>query len=102
MYYQKIALAISVFALAATAVNASHRDWTSEAREPIHHTFSNDKTLDVDDIDGAIEVIGDAGNTIRVEGEKIIRAANAQELERAKKEVKLDIDEMGGVAQLYV
>ncbi len=108
MYYEKLAIAIGAFALAATAVNASHgrnwseRNWSKEAREPIQHTFSGDKTLDVDDFDGVIEVIGDNGNTIRVEGEKIVGAADAQALDRAKREVKLDVSERDGVAQLYV
>jgi DUF4097 and DUF4098 domain-containing protein YvlB len=104
MFYEKIAIAISAFALAAGAVNAAHSNWTSEAREPVHHIFMNasDRTLDVDDVNGTIEVTGDTGNTIRVEGEKIMRAADAQALDRARKEVTLDINEKEGVAQLYV
>ena len=75
---------------------------TREAHEAFHYTFSNDKTLDVDNVDGTIQVIGDNGNTIRVEGEKIIRAEDQQALDRAKREVKLDVNEKDGIAQLYV
>jgi DUF4097 and DUF4098 domain-containing protein YvlB len=102
MYYQKIAIAITACALAGTILDASRRDWKTEAREPIHHTFANDKSLDVDNVDGTIQVIGDSGGTIRVEGEKVIRAADKQALDRAKREVTLDVNEKGGVAQLYV
>lgn len=102
MYYEKIAIAIGVSVLAATISSAAHRDWTTEAREAVHHVFNSDKSLDVDNINGLIQVIGDSGTTIRVEGEKIIRAADQRELDRAKREVTLDINEKDGIAQLYV
>jgi hypothetical protein len=102
MFYEKIAAAAVVTGIVATIAGAPRIDWKSEAREPLHQTFSKDKVLDVDDVDGTVEVTGDGGNTIRVEGEKIIRAANSEELERAKREVKLDVNEKDGIAQLYV
>jgi DUF4097 and DUF4098 domain-containing protein YvlB len=102
MYYEKIALAIIACALVTTVLDASRRNWTAEAREPFHYTFSNDKTLDVDNVDGAIQVVGDTGNTIRVEGERIARGEDQQALDRAKREVKLDVNEKDGIAQLYV
>src|SRR5580658_3678777 len=102
MYYQRIAFAIVAFALAATVLDASRRNWTAEAREPFHYNFSNDKALDVDNVDGTIQVVGDNGNTIRVEGERILRADDQQALDRAKRDVKLDVNEKDGTAQLYV
>ena len=57
MYYQRIAIAITAFALAATVLDASRRNWTAEAREPFYYTFSNDKSLDVDNVDGTIQVV---------------------------------------------
>jgi hypothetical protein len=102
MYYQKIAYAIVAFALAATVPGASRRNWTAEAREPFHYTFANDKTLDIDNVDGAIQVIGDNGSTIRVEGERIVRGEDQQALDRAKRDVTLDVNEKDGTAQLYV
>jgi len=65
-----IALAFGAVALAAK------RDYKVEDREAFHHTFSNDASLDVDAVSGSITVIGDGGNTIRVDGEKVIRAAD--------------------------
>jgi hypothetical protein len=102
MYYQRIAIGVTAFALVATVLDASRRNWTADAREPFHYTFSNDKTLDVDNVDGTIQVIGDNGNTIRVEGERILRAEDQQALDRAKHDVKLDVNEKDGTAQLYV
>lgn len=102
MYYEKIAMAIGVFALAAAVSGASHRNWNTEARESVNHVFSADKSLNVDNINGLIQIVGDSGTTIRVEGERITRAADQGEVERAKREVVLDINEKDGVAQLYV
>jgi DUF4097 and DUF4098 domain-containing protein YvlB len=101
MYYEKIAIAVTACAFVTTVLDAS-RNWHSEAREPIHYTFSNDKDLDVDNVDGTIQVVGDAGSTIRVEGERIVRAEDQPALDRAKRDVKLDVNEKDGIAQLYV
>jgi hypothetical protein len=102
MYHMKIAIGITAFALVATVAGASHRNWSKEAREPFHYTFSKDTTLDVDDVDGAIQVTGDNGNTIRVDGERIVHAEDQDAINRAKNEVKLDVNEKDGTAQLYV
>lgn len=100
MYYEKIAVAASVLALAATFVHARER--RVMAREPFQHTFSGDKTLDVDNISGFIHVIGDDQRTIRVEGERVTHAEDQQGVDHAKRDVTLDINEKDGVAQLYV
>ena len=89
-------------AITASVLAAAPRDYKLEVREPIRHTFGSDASLEVDDVTGSVTVIGDTGSTIRVEGEKIIRAADNQELERAKREVTVDANEKNGIAQLYV
>jgi len=87
----------------AAATASAARDYKEEAKEPVRHTFpAGPTTLDVDNINGTITVIGDNGNTMRVEGEKIIRADSVDELNRGKREVVLDINEKNGIAQLYV
>ena len=73
--------AIGVFALTA----ASHSEYKTEEKETVQHTFSKDNSLDIDNVNGTITVTGDAGNTIRVEGEKIIRALDQAELQKAKR-----------------
>jgi hypothetical protein len=102
MYYEKIAMIIGVCALASAVAGASHRNWNMEAREPVNHVFTGDRVLNVDNTNGTIQIIGDSGTTIRVEGERIIRAAEQEQLDRGKREVVLDINEKDGVAQLYV
>jgi hypothetical protein len=102
MFYEKFAIAVTVCALAAAVLDASRRNWNSEVREPFHYTFSNQNTIDIDNIDGAIEVTGDNGSTIRVDGERILRAEDQRALDRAKREVTLDVNQKDGIAQLYV
>jgi DUF4097 and DUF4098 domain-containing protein YvlB len=97
-----IILALTATVAAATLTAATHRDYKPEDREPIRHTFNKDDALEVDNVNGSITVIGDSGATIRVEGEKIIRAADQTELQRAKREVVLDANEKDGAARLYV
>jgi hypothetical protein len=97
-----IAIAFAMGALACLVTTAAHRDYKLEEREAFHHTFSNDATLDVDQVNGSITVIGDGGNTIRADGEKVIRAADQEEMQRAKREVVVDVNEKNGIAQLYV
>jgi len=92
-------LAIAMLSLSACAMGS---DYKLEEREPFHHTFTGDHTLDVDEVNGSIVVTGDGGNTIRVDAEKVIRAADAEQMARAKREVVLDVNEKGGTAQLYV
>ena len=97
----KISAILASFALAAGLAAQSGR-YREEARQQLHHTFSGDKSLDIDDVTGSIEVSGDGGNTIRVDGEEIIRGVDQQAIARARREVTLDINEKDGVAQLYV
>ena len=92
-------LAITMLAIAATALAS---DYKLEEREAYHHTFSGDHTLDVDEVNGFIVVTGDGGNTIRVDAEKVMRAEDAEQMARAKREVVLDVNEKNGIAQLYV
>ena len=96
---RRIQIMTAAVALAATAALAA--DYKTEEKEAIHRTLSGASALDVDTIGGSLEVTGDAGNTIRVDGERVIRARHKAELDRAKKEVTLDINEKGGTAQLY-
>ncbi|MEP6715630.1 MAG: hypothetical protein ABJC09_08640 [Terriglobia bacterium] len=91
-----VAVAVSVFGMAAAS------DYKVEQREPIHHVFTKDTKLDVDNVNGTITVIGDNEASMRVDGEKIVRGADQSEVDRGKRDVVLDINEKDGVAQLYV
>lgn len=87
----------------ATAAAALGKDYKEEVKEPVKHTFpAGATTIDVDNVNGSVSVAGDGGTTMRVEGEKIVRAMDKQELERGKREVTLDLNVKDGVAQVYV
>ena len=87
---------------ALAALAASHWNYAAESRETFSRTLKAAKTLNVDNVNGFVEVTGDGGNNIRVEGEKNIRALDQTQLDRAKREVTLDVNEKDGVLQLYV
>lgn len=92
-----------VITAALVALPAAAWDFKEEVKEPVKYTFAaGATTLDVDNVNGSVTVIGDGGNTMRVEGERIIRANDKTELERGKKEVTLDTTLNGGVAKVYV
>ena len=100
MYYERIAIGAAALALAATLVEA--RNFHTQVREPFHYTFAKDKALDIDNVSGTIHVVGDGGNTIRADGERIIHAEDQRAADRAKRDVTLDVNEKDGIAQLFV
>ena len=63
MLYERIAVLTGICAAITAVFGASAGSWNSEAREGIHHTFSSDKSgaksLDVDDVDGSVQVVGE-------------------------------------------
>ncbi|HEY4086212.1 MAG TPA: hypothetical protein VGM43_09755 [Bryobacteraceae bacterium] len=86
---------------ATLAFTAAGRDYKVEDRSPVNHTFSSEKKLDVDVISGSVEIIADGGNSIRVTGERVIHAADQQQLAKAKQDDVLDMNEKDGTAQIY-
>jgi len=90
-------LIIAVAALAALPA-LSHERLDMEESESLSHTiaFSHPvaaKTVTVDNVFGTITVIGQAIADVRLEGKKVLRAESRDDLERAKREVRLDIGE---------
>jgi hypothetical protein len=90
--------------LAAVCAGAICRaeDYRLEERESIQRTLSGATAVDANNINGFVHVTGDSGNTVRLDAEKIIRARDSEEMERAKREVTLDINQKDGIAQFYV
>ena len=101
---KRLGSAVLGVALIGSAMSLGARgreDYKLEDRTPVSHTFTGDKTINVDLVNGSVAVIGDGGNTIRVSGERVIHAATQDDVARAKRDDVLDINEKDGVAQLY-
>jgi hypothetical protein len=60
------------------------------------------RALEVDNINGSIEVVATDGNQVQMVVNKTIHAESKDKLEAAKKEVKLDITEQPELLKLYV
>ncbi len=89
----------------ATA-HSSDADYPVQEAETIRRTFdlagAAQKSLDVDNVWGSIEVAGTDGNQIQLVITKTIRASTQQKLADAKREVTLDVSEQPGQLKLYV
>src|SRR5207253_1160247 len=73
-----------------------------EEHETIHKTFSDAKSIEIDNVNGSIQVTAANGPDLQTDIEKTLRADDADRAEAAKREVKLDISEAGGDVKLYV
>ena len=60
------------------------------------------RLLDVDNIFGSIDVVGTQSDQVQLVAHKTIRAESKQDIEKAKKEVTLDITQEAGLLRLYV
>lgn len=84
----------------------SDRDLSVQEQETIQRTFSmsgvQHRSLEVDNVWGSIEVVGDASAEVRLVIKKTTRAESQAKLEQARKEVTLDITEQQGSLKLYV
>lgn len=60
------------------------------------------KSLEIDNVFGSIEVTGDAPNDVQLVVQKTLRAESKDSLERARKEVTLDITQDEGALKVYV
>ncbi|HUQ49348.1 MAG TPA: DUF4097 family beta strand repeat-containing protein [Terriglobales bacterium] len=105
-----VAIAVLMLSLTAAAEPAKRRDWGSELKvseqETIRNTYTvgtnPDRTLDVDNIFGSVEVVGTTGDQVQLVVLKTIRAESAEKIALAKKEVTLDVSQENGGLKLYV
>jgi hypothetical protein len=88
------------------ALDESDRDLPVQEQETIQKSFPmsgvSHKSLEVDNVWGSIEVVGDASSEVRLVIKKTTRAESQAKLEQARKEVTLDIAEQEGSLKLYV
>jgi len=98
-------LAFAGLGAAALSLANSHSD-----RWPVRETETIQKTLTlsappmrliVDNVDGYVHVTGTSGSEVRVTTHKTIRAETDADLQQAKAEVKLNIEEKPGGVSVY-
>jgi hypothetical protein len=89
----------------AEASDRSDSDMPLREEETITKTFNlgaGHRLLDVDNINGSIEVTGGEGSQAQLVVKKTIRAESKAHLEAAKKEVTLDITDQPDLLKFYV
>ena len=90
------------------AKTADHRDrdFPVQDQETIEKTFSmpasQHKSLEIDNVYGSIEIVGDAPDHVQLTVKKTLRAESKEQLEKARKEVTLDITQEEGALKFYV
>jgi hypothetical protein len=98
-------------ALGPEAVSAKTSDdddaeYPVRDQENIQKSFpmpaTGQKTLEIDNVWGSIEVSADASDKVELTVQRTTRAESKEMLEKAKKEVTLDISQQEGALKLYV
>ena len=98
-------------ALAPEAVSAKTRDdddaeYPVRDQENIQKSFpmpaNGQKSLEIDNVWGSIEVSADSSDKVELTVQRTTRAESKEMLEKAKKEVTLDISQQEGALKLYV
>jgi Toastrack DUF4097 len=81
--------------------------FAEHAQEKIEKTFAmpagaGRQTLEIDNVWGSIEVVGTASDQVRLTVNKSIRAESKGKIEKARKDVTLDITQQADALKLYV
>jgi hypothetical protein len=76
-------------------------------QESIHQSFrvqsvAGPRVIDIENISGSIEVVGGDGDGVQMDVDKSIDAASNQALERAQKQVTLDVEQGPGLLKMKV
>jgi hypothetical protein len=91
--------------LAGACFAASNSDrWSVREEETTHKTLALSGApmrLLIDNVDGYVHVTGTNGSQVQVTAHKTIRADTDSDLQQAKSEVKLTIEEKPGTASVY-
>jgi hypothetical protein len=99
---------LALIALIPLALSADNwhdwRNWTHVDHETVQRSFNvtGESKILVDNISGYIHVTGYDGSQIQIDVKKEARAESDAALAESKKDVKLDIEQVGGTVKLYV
>ncbi|MGC1483667.1 MAG: DUF4097 family beta strand repeat-containing protein [Candidatus Acidiferrum sp.] len=92
--------------VSAKSRDDDERDLPVREEEKIQKSFvmpaTGQKSLEIDDVWGSIEVVADTGDKVEMSVDRTTRAESKEKLELAKKEVTLDITQQEGALKLYV
>lgn len=104
---KKLILIILMMCLAAFLAEAKDFEdlkvkETSTIEKTLSFSGSGARNLKLDNVFGAILVEGYNGKTVKLSATKTIRAESKEKLEKAKKEVTLDISTKGNSISIYV
>jgi len=83
--------------LAAALVFAEPEEKSAE-----HKSFSGVHELIIDNVNGVIEVTGSSGGSVEVDIAKTLKARTQDRIALARREVKLDVTQEGGLVRLKV
>ena len=102
-----IVLVAALLPLVGFAQHRGDRDWRVQDRDSIDRSFdvsggSGPQKMLVDNISGYIHVNGYAGKEIQVKVQKHIGADSNEGIQEAKRDVKLDMSQLGNFVRLYV
>ena len=95
----------------AEAAIAGREEWDSNLQEKEEETIRKSFTLtgdaaqrvlEVDNVTGSIEVVGNQSDQVQLVVNKVTRAESKAKLEKARKEVTLDVTQDGGSLKLFV
>jgi hypothetical protein len=100
-------LFLIVVVLITGSLPAGNDGWAHQAKEPVERRLTLDRpgeavTLDVDNVIGSITVTAADGSDIGLSAVRLARAATAEDLQRAGREVKLEITQKDNFVRLYV
>src|SRR5215469_241595 len=103
---EPVSLEIHPQPIISVALEHSDRDLPMQEQETIQKSFSmsgvQHRSLEVDNVFGSIEVVGDASDQVQLVVKKTTRAESKDKVEQARKEVTLDVTEQQGLLKFYV
>ena len=73
-----------------------------EDKSTEHRSYSGVMQLEIDNINGFVEVTGGNGNTVEADVARTLRADSRDGLERARKDVRLEISQSSGLLRMKV
>jgi DUF4097 and DUF4098 domain-containing protein YvlB len=104
--FSSLAAALEPKTVAAKNRDDSDRDFRARDEERIQKSFAmpvaSRKSLEIDNVWGSIEVVADTTDKVELSVVRTNRAESKDQLEKAKKEVTLDVTQAEGTLKLYV